>query len=124
MAGLGRIQQRFNAAVVGALAALVAFARQGGDSAAAQTQARGGVGHPIHAKYLRPSDPARVRTRYAGKDYSYCMGVGETLRRRRVQTGNRDIYQIEADRRGVTRAQAKAMLFGELLTRRPLVGRV
>ena len=60
MAGLGRIQQRFNAAVVAVLA-LAGFGRMAGTDA--KKQARAGGGHPIHAKYLRTNDVAKATGR-------------------------------------------------------------
>lgn len=51
MAGLGRVQQRFNLALVAALAAVVRFARGGSEDA--KEQAAVGFGHPIHRKYLK-----------------------------------------------------------------------
>lgn len=63
MAGLGRIQQRFNAAIVGTLAALIGFAR-GGDRQATKRLLE--HGHPILAKYLKSSNP---RANQSGHDY-------------------------------------------------------
>lgn len=51
MAGLARAQQLFTRGIIGTLAALVGFAR--GDAAGVQAAASKGLGHPIHAKYLR-----------------------------------------------------------------------
>ena len=55
MAGLGRIQQRFNAAVI-TLLSLAGLRRMTG-GADAQKQAAVGHGHPIHAKLLKSSNP-------------------------------------------------------------------
>ena len=76
MAGLGRIQQRFNAAVLGTLAALIGFAR--GDKQASERLQT--IGHPILAKLLKSSNPNSNRRGY---DYpGYCAGARETERRR------------------------------------------
>ena len=72
MAGLGRVQQRFNLAVVTALAALVSFARQGHDDAKA-AQAGATTGHPIHRKYLKSSNPRSNTPGYAYP--GYCEGL-------------------------------------------------
>lgn len=72
MAGLGRIQQRFNAAIVGTLAALVGFAR-GGSSEAAEEAAAAGSGHPLHRKLITRSNP---RGNTPGYDFpGYCAGL-------------------------------------------------
>jgi hypothetical protein len=75
MAGLGRIQQRFNAAVVAVLA-LAGLRNMAGAGNAAKAAATG-FGHPIHAKYLR-AHPKLSKTPYPG----YCAGAQETERRR------------------------------------------
>lgn len=79
MAGLGRVQQRFNAAVVGVLAALVSFARGGEKDA--KGQAAAGTGHPIHAKYLRSQNYGRATGRGLSRYPGYCYGAQETARR-------------------------------------------
>lgn len=76
MAGLARMQQRFNAAVITllSLAGLRKMAGGGASEAVAK-----GYHHPIHAKYLKSSSP-RANTpgvRYAG----YCSGEQEQARR-------------------------------------------
>lgn len=60
MAGLGRIQQRFNAAVITvlALAGLKSLGRSSAKDAAAK-----GYGHPIHRMFFR-GDPREDRSRY------------------------------------------------------------
>ena len=76
MAGLGRVQQMFNRAVLGTLAALIGFAR-GGDAQAAKTFAA--KGHPILAKLLKSSNP---NANTPGRAYpGYCSGDRETARR-------------------------------------------
>ena len=82
MAGLGRVQQRFNAAVVGVLAALVSFARGGEKDA--KGQASVGIGHPIHAKYLRTQNYGRATGRDLQLYPGYCSGAQETARRSRA----------------------------------------
>ena len=82
MAGLGRIQQVFNKAVLGTLAAVIGFAR-GGREEAKRLAGTGGHGHPLLAKYLKCSNP---RANTPGRDYpGYCSGVKETARRRYQQ---------------------------------------
>lgn len=61
MAGLGRVQQRFNAAVAKVLT-LAGFARMAGAKGAQETAAQG-YGHPIHAKYLRTVNPWKATGR-------------------------------------------------------------
>lgn len=75
MAGLGRIQQRFNAAVVAVLA--LAGLRNMAGAGDHQKAAAAGYGHPIHAKYLRSVYNKSARTPYPG----YCAGARETGRR-------------------------------------------
>lgn len=76
MAGLGRVQQRFNTAVLGVVAALISFARGGDRQATAQMATKG---HPILAKYLKSSNPNSNRR---GVEYpGYCAGERETQRR-------------------------------------------
>jgi hypothetical protein len=79
MAGLGRVQQMFNRAVLGTLATLIGFAR-GGREEAKRLQGNGGHGHPLLAKYLKSSNPNANTpwTEYPG----YCAGAQETERRR------------------------------------------
>lgn len=62
MAGLGRVQQRFNAAVVAALT-LLSFGPRG--QKAAEKDYAVAQGMPLAKKYLRPANPAAVRSRYA-----------------------------------------------------------
>ena len=77
MAGLGRNQQRFNAAVLGTLATLLSFAR--GDRQASERLKT--HGHPILAKLIKSSNP---NSNQRGYDYpGYCFGKQETERRRR-----------------------------------------
>lgn len=94
MAGLGRIQQRFNLALVGALAALIGFARGGKGVEAAATD-RGSKGFPLARKYVR-ADPREVRTMYrvdqAG--YRYCMGKQERARRLRQLASNTSLHRV------------------------------
>lgn len=52
MAGLGRIQQRFNAAVVAVLA-LAGLRGMAGAGSSAKEAASKGYGHPIHRKLLK-----------------------------------------------------------------------
>ena len=61
MAGLGRIQQRFNAAVV-TLLALAGFRGLAGKKDA-KDAAASGHGHPIHAKYLRTQNVMKATGR-------------------------------------------------------------
>lgn len=68
MAGLARVQQRFNAAVVAVLT-LAGLNRMAGNTSAAK-QAAVGFGHPIHAKYLRAQKPQRHRG-YAYPGYGH-----------------------------------------------------
>lgn len=80
MAGLGRIQQTFNKAIVGTLAALIGFAR-GGREEAKRLAGNGGHGHPLLAKYLKSSNP---NANTPGQKYpGYCAGRQEVERRRR-----------------------------------------
>lgn len=77
MAGLARVQQRFTTALVATLAALVNFARGGGDRQAAQRLAS--HGHPILAKLIKTNPP---RKGTPGRAYpGYCAGKQETRRR-------------------------------------------
>jgi hypothetical protein len=76
MAGLGRVQQLFNRAVLGTVAALIGFAR-GGDKQA--TQHLLAYGHPILAKYLKCSAPRANTPGYAYP--GFCAGERGTLRR-------------------------------------------
>lgn len=88
MAGLGRVQQRFNAAVVGALALLVGFARQGQNEAQAAQWGQT-TGHPIHRKYLKASNP---NSNTPGDPYpGYCSGAREIERRRQRQAR---VYEV------------------------------
>lgn len=78
MAGLGRIQQTFNKAVLGTLAALIGFAR-GGKEEAKRLAGNGGHGHPLLAKYIKSSNP---NANMPGREYpGYCFGARETARR-------------------------------------------
>ena len=71
MAGLGRVQQRFNAAVVGVLATLVTFARGGTDKQVAERLLA--EGHPILAKLLKHDPPNKT---IPGQPYlGYCLGI-------------------------------------------------
>ena len=83
MAGLGRVQQIFNRAVLGTLAALIGFAR---GSDAKQAEALATKGHPILAKLLKSSNP---NANTPGRAYpGYCSGNRETgWRRDRLHTG-------------------------------------
>lgn len=85
MAGLARMQQKFNAAIVAVLA-LAGLRNMAGAAQSAADAARVGYGHPVHAKYLRgdPMNRNRARMPYAG----YCSNFtnyferkGATLRR-------------------------------------------
>lgn len=76
MAGLGRIQQRFNLAVLTPIALLLGWAgrQQGLDESQPIVS-----GHPILAKYTKSSNPNR-NTR--GSEYpGYCAGQREAARR-------------------------------------------
>lgn len=77
MAGLGRIQQIFNRAVLGTLATLIGFARGGRQEAQQLAQ----KGHPLLAKFIKSNAPNANTpgTRYLG----YCYGAAETSRRQR-----------------------------------------
>lgn len=77
MAGLGRIQQRFNQAVIGVLAALVGFARGGNPEQRRQLEERG---HPIAAKYLRTQNVAKATGRDLPPYRGFCSGAQETAR--------------------------------------------
>lgn len=72
MAGLGRVQQRFNAAVV-TLLTLAGFGR--GFGKGAKAQAATGLGHPIHAKYLRTMNVDKATGRDLSPYQGYCSGV-------------------------------------------------
>ncbi len=72
MAGLGRVQQRFNAAVV-TLLTLAGLGRMTGRDA--KRQAAGGQGHPIHAKYLRTVNVDKATGRDLPNYLGYCSGV-------------------------------------------------
>jgi len=81
MAGLGRVQQLFNRAVVGTLAALIGIAR-GGKEEAKRLAGNGGHGHPLLAKLIKCSAP---RANTPGHDYpgylaSSMPKVGRNLR--------------------------------------------
>jgi hypothetical protein len=77
MAGLGRIQQKFNAAVITLLS--LAGLRNMAAAGDASKQAAAGYGHPIHAKLLKSSNP---NANTPGRPYQgYCSGAGETARR-------------------------------------------
>lgn len=78
MAGLGRVQMRFNATVASVLA-LVGFGRGYGQSAA--EEARKGSGHPIHRKFLRTQNVMRATGRDKGDFLGYCAGRKERNRR-------------------------------------------
>lgn len=69
MAGLGRIQQWFNAAVV-TLLALAGLRKMTG--ADAKAQAAKGSGHPIHAKLLKSSNPKGNTSGHAYTGYHSC----------------------------------------------------
>jgi len=74
MAGLGRVQQRFNAAIVAVLALLKVGAGSKKEQARAQ-----GAGHPILAKLIKSSSP---NANTPGREYpGYCSGQRETARR-------------------------------------------
>ncbi len=62
--GLGRVQQRFNAAVA-ALKALVGRKGTFSEGQAEDRAVASGKGQPLAAKYLRSSNPAEVRSKYA-----------------------------------------------------------
>jgi hypothetical protein len=90
--GLGRMQQRFNAAVVAVLALAGLRNMAGGqDHAAAASK---GYGHPIHAKYLRSLFNKMPTMRYPG----YCAGAQETARR---QTRGDFYIQLRNTYRGI-----------------------
>lgn len=74
MAGLGRVQQLFNRAVVGTLAALIGFARGGKEEAK-----RLAGGHPLLAKYLKNSNPRANTPGTAYPGYGHRPGKGATL---------------------------------------------
>jgi hypothetical protein len=76
--GIGRSQTR-GAGVIGVLAALLGVFGGGGSNRAATERVLAG-GLPLARKYLRPSNPAEVRTRYAGP-------WGTTARHRRLSEG-------------------------------------
>lgn len=78
MAGLGRIQQTFNKAIVGTIAALIGFAR-GGREEAKRLAGNGGHGHPLLAKYLKSSNPRANEPGYAYPGYGHKPGKGATL---------------------------------------------
>lgn len=78
MAGLGRVQMRFNATVASVLA-LVGFGRGYGRSAA--EEARKGSGHPIHRKFLRSQNVEKVTGRGSEAYAGYCAGHREQSRR-------------------------------------------
>jgi hypothetical protein len=76
MAGLGRVQQVFNRAIIGTLAALIGFARGKADK---QSAANLAMGHPLLAKWLKSSNP---NGNNPGSAYpGYCSGDRETRRR-------------------------------------------
>lgn len=87
MAGLGRIQQKFNAAVVSILALAGLHNMAGGKAVTAAEAARKGYGHPIHAKYLHTQNIAKATGRNLRRYAGYCSGldyrnrVGATLLR-------------------------------------------
>ncbi len=75
MAGLGRIQQRFNAALVTVLA-LAGFGTQHANTRDMLTAQKG---HPLAAKYVKSSNP---RANTPGRRYrGYCNGQAEIRRR-------------------------------------------
>lgn len=78
MAGLGRVQMRFNATVASVLA-LVGFGRSYGHNAA--DEALQGSGHPIHRKFLRTQNVSRATGRDKGDFLGYCAGRKERMRR-------------------------------------------
>ena len=78
MAGLGRVQQIFNRAILGTITALIGFARGGHEEAKRLTS---GGGHPLLAKYLTSSNPRANTPGYAYP--GYCAGARETERRYR-----------------------------------------
>lgn len=71
MAGLGRMQQRFNV-IVASLAALVGFS---GHRMSAVDAARSGSGHPIHRKILRSQNVAHLTGRDLAPYQGYCSGL-------------------------------------------------
>jgi hypothetical protein len=78
MAGLGRVQQLFNRAVLGTIATLIGFAR-GGRSAAESLVGNKHGGHPLLAKLIKHNPP---NANAPGRDYpGYCSGQQETARR-------------------------------------------
>lgn len=83
MAGLGRVQQMFNRAVIGTLAALVGFARGGQEETKRLTSSGG---HPLLAKYLKSSNPNVNAPGYRYPGYGHWPGKGATLLRVGVST--------------------------------------
>jgi hypothetical protein len=97
VAGLARVQQRFNAALL-AIGAL--FRLGAGSHKAKEIQRQSG--QPIARKFLRPSNPAEVRTRYKGKRYHYCMGSLETAKRFRKMTQETEArYALLSEKHGL-----------------------
>lgn len=72
MAGLARVQQRFNAAVVAVLV-LAGLRGIAGANETAEGEAALGHGHPIHAKFLKRSNPRSNRPGYPFP--GYCNGL-------------------------------------------------
>ena len=79
MAGLGRIQQRFNAAIV-TLLSLAGLRGMAGDTSAKNAAAHG-HGHPLHAKFLRTQNVSKATGRDLLPYHGYCSGKEETARR-------------------------------------------
>ena len=92
MAGLGRIQQRFNAAVITLLSLAGLRNMAGADS---QEQAARGYGHPLHRKYLRTQNYEKATGREPDqrKYPGFCAGEGE--RQRRLRQIARGIIRLE-----------------------------
>lgn len=85
MAGLARMQQKFNAAIVAVLA-LAGLRNMAGAAQSAADAARVGYGHPVHAKYLRANPmrhnrPGTTYQGYCSNFTNYFERKGATLRR-------------------------------------------
>jgi hypothetical protein len=75
-AGLGRVQQMFNRALVGTLAALIKLR---GREEAKRLSSNGGHGHPLLAKYTKSSNPNANTPGAPYPGYGHRPGTGATL---------------------------------------------
>lgn len=99
MAGLARVQQRFNMAVVGALAALVSFAR-GGDKQQMIAAATDGRGYPLARKFLRTQDYHKATGRDLPPYPGYCSGAQERARRQHQRAHAIATYEMRTGNYG------------------------